>query len=226
VTSLVETDYVLFLSCSEFIPTSLLERFDEVATARSADAISCVRRSYTCGELFPELWGPAPRVGRFYNRHEIDFDGNVIHGLTTCLRKDRLLDLPAEERFAISHLRDTDAASLMTKHTAYAQVEAVHRASRGERVGWRWLVSSLAGAGLLFVRVLLSGANRIALREVWAQAVMHTITYWVAWERRHGRTMEYSQARSEQVWRDLVGAKDRPEPGSARPKGNVSTQDA
>src|SRR5574341_1011965 len=82
--SLVETDYVLFLSCSEFIPAALLRLFDEVATKKSHDIVSCVRDSYTCGELIP-LWGGRfkwldVRVERFINKHGIDPDKLVIHG--------------------------------------------------------------------------------------------------------------------------------------------------
>lgn len=214
--TLVETDYVLFLACSEFLPVPLLEKLDEVARTRAADVVSCFRTSYTCGETLPQVWGPAPRVERFANLHAVDLDAIAIHGSFPGIRPERILTVGADDSFRITHLRDADAYSLITKHAAYARVEAAHRLARGERVGARWLLSVLWPELVSFVKVMLAGRSRIALREIWARVMMHTITAWIAWEVATGKGAAYSQALSSDLWTELVRSGGAIGPGSVR----------
>jgi glycosyltransferase involved in cell wall biosynthesis len=221
--SLVDTDYILFLSCSEFMPARLLELFDKVASEKTYDVVSCVRDSYTCGELIP-LWGGRfrwidARVDRFVNKHGIDPDKIVIHGQNTPLKKERVLYLPRDERYVIVHLRDSDAISLIKKITDYAFVEANQRAKNGTQITGPKLVRLLIREGLRFIHLPLSKWNRIALREIWARVVMHSITYWVGWELRNQKTIEYSQQQNEQLWRTLVGDHKMQAPGKENQDG-------
>lgn len=204
VASLLDTDYFLLLACSEFLPASLIERLDEIARSRSADVVSCVRRIYTCGEMMPEVWGREPRAERFFNRSGLDFDDIVIHGRYRSLDPGRDLHLPPEEPYAISHLRDSDAVSLMKKHTEYGAVEARHRIEAGKPPGFRWLLSQIWGEIRRYRRVRLFRRGRLAVREVWARIVMHSIIYWVGWELREGRTLEWSRRRSDELWDRLT----------------------
>ncbi|HSN93388.1 MAG TPA: glycosyltransferase [Anaeromyxobacteraceae bacterium] len=204
VAALIDTDYFVLLSCSEFLPASLLERFDEIARSRSADVVSCVRRIYTCGELMPEIWGREPRIERLFNRAGLDFQRISIHGSFRSLDPSRELHLPSEDRYTASHLRDSDAASLMKKHTDYGAVEARHRIEQGNPPGFRWLLSAVWGEIRRYRRVRLLRRGRLALREVWARIVMHSIVYWIGWELRQGRTIEYSRRRSDEIWQQLA----------------------
>lgn len=217
--TLLRTDYVLFLACSEFLPVPLLEKLDEVARTRSADVVSCFRTSYTCGETLPQVWGPAPRVERFANLTAVDLDAVAIHGSFPGVRPERILTLAAEDRFRMTHLRDADAYSLITKHAAYARVEATHRLARGERLGARWLLSVLWPELISLVKVLLAGRSRVALREIWARIVMHTVTCWIGWELATGKGAAYSQAMSSELWAELVrrGGALGPGGGAGRP---------
>jgi glycosyltransferase involved in cell wall biosynthesis len=207
--SLVDTDYILFLSCSEFMTAPLLELFEDVALKNSHDVVSCVRDGYTCGELIP-LWGGRfkwmeARVERLINKHGIDPDKIVIHGKNTPHNKERVLYLPRDERYVIVHLRDSDAISLVKKIADYASVEARQREKNGKRITVFRLVLLLMREGIRFIHLPVSKWNMIALREIWARIVMHSITYWVGWELRNKKTIEYSQQRSEQLWSKLVG---------------------
>jgi glycosyltransferase involved in cell wall biosynthesis len=206
--SLVDTDYILFLSCSEFMPVPLLELFDEIASQRKYDVVSCVRDSYTCGELIP-LWGGRfkgieARVDRFINKHGIDPDKIVIHGQNTPLDKERVLSLPRDARYVVIHVRDADAKSLIKKIVDYASVEAQHRSRQGKPLTGGKLAIALLKEVLRFVQLPFAKWNRIALREIWIRMVMHSITYWIGWELRNQRTIEYSQAQSEKLWQKLV----------------------
>ncbi len=206
--SLVNTDYILYLSCSEFLPPPLLGLFEEIASKKEYDVISCVRDSYTCGELIP-LWGGRfkwmeARVERFINKHGIDTDSTRIHGHQTPINKDRILHLPRDRRYNIIHLRDADAKSLINKSVDYSFVEAQHRVQKGNPITGCRLVLLYLREILRFLHLPISKWNRIALREVWARMIMHSITYWVCWELRTGKTIGYSHKQNEELWQRLV----------------------
>ena len=208
IASLVITDYFLMLSCSEFIPAALLQKFNEIATKRSADVVSCVRDSYTCGELIP-LWGGKfaaieARIERFFNRKGLDFDKIVIHGHFTPLQENRLLKLPRDRQYVIAHLRDFDAESHIKKMTEYARVEAQHRKSRERTLTCPKLAELFLREVLRFLHIGPTHWNMISLREVWARMVMHTLIYWLGWEDRSGMTIEHSREKSRQLWHTLA----------------------
>lgn len=204
--SLVPTDYVVFLSASEFIPSALLAVYDEVARTGSADVVSCANREVTAGETFPKFWSDSG-IQRLVNKRALDYDAIVIHGAFKPLQAGRTLVLPREERYTIVHLRDADAASLMKKHTDYAVVEAKDRVRRGRRVDLLFLFRSVFKELRRFLAAPLS-RSRITLRETWARSVMHSVTYWVAWELRTDKGLAHSRRESGRLWEQLV-AKER-----------------
>ncbi len=206
--TLSKTDYVLFLACSEFLPPPLLERFDEVARSRSHDVVSCVRDSYTCGENIP-LWkrpfrNAEVRTERFMNIRALDMNSVVIHGSFQPADPTRTLLLPGDKDFRIVHLRDSDATSLIGKSGDYASVEARHRFERGKQISGLRLFLLLIQEMVKFFLLPLSKWNKIALREVWARMVMHSIIYWIGWELKEGRSLDYSRQKSEELWMRLV----------------------
>lgn len=208
VSTLFDSDYFLLLSCSEFIPVPLLDLFNKTAVEGKYDVVSCVRDSYTCGELIP-LWGGRfkqieARIERFFNKKGLDYDSIVIHGKFSPTQKDRLLQLPRAEKNVIAHLRDSDAPSLIKKSTEYALVEARHRAELGKSISCISLFFLFLKECIRFFHLPASQWSRIALREVWARMVMHSVTYWVGWELQEGRTIEFSQQKSDDLWQDLV----------------------
>lgn len=210
VTTLIDTDYFLLLSCSEFIPVALLDHFNEIATSRNYDVVSCVRDSYTCGELIP-LWGGRfkhmeARIERFFNRNGLDYDGIAIHGNFLPTHKERLLQLPRDEQYVIAHLRDADAQYLIQKSVDYASVEAQYRAEKKTPITGIKLFLLFIKEILRFIHLPVSKWNRIALREVWARMVMHSVTYWIGWELRNNAGLDYSHKKSEDLWQKLVSS--------------------
>lgn len=212
--SLVETDYVLLLSSSEFIPAPLLELFEEIAANQSYDLVSSVRDSYTCGELIP-LWGGRSRhlearVERFFKKDAVDLDQVVIHGNFVPFNKNRVLNLPRDERYLMAHLRDVDTVSLLKKSIEYANVEASHRAANGNPVTLSKLVLLLMKEVVRFFHLPVSVWGRLALREVWARTIMHSVTYWVGKELIHEKlTLDYSHKANADLWERLVDAQQK-----------------
>ena len=203
VASLIPTDHFALLSCSEHVPPRLLERFDEIARGSSAGVVSCRRRSYTCGKLIPRLWDETD-VERFFDRRELDYDAIEIHGSFRPLRPERLVALPDGDGLVISHLRDFDAESLLRKATDYAVVEAADRVRLGKSTTLRWLLGQLLTEVFRFVRIRPASWSRIALREIWARMVMHSVIYWIGWETRSGEGLARSRERTDALWRELV----------------------
>lgn len=204
VASIVGTDYFVLLSCSEFIPAPLMALYDEVARTGSADVVSCACCDYTAGRPFPKFWTGAD-IQRLINKRALDYDAVRIHGAFEPVCRERTLRLPREERYTIAHLRDADAASLTKKHAEYAVVEARDRIRAGKRVGGLFLARALYRELRRFLAAPFS-RDRITLRETWARAVMHSITYWVAWELRNDRGLDYSRRESGKLWDRLASA--------------------
>lgn len=207
VASLFVKHHFALLSCSEFIPARLLEAFDDVARADSAGVVSCRRRSYTCGRLIPRLWDETD-VERFFDKRELDYDAIVIHGSFTPLRLERVLRVPAGPETIIEHLRDFDATSLMTKATEYAVVEARDRIRKTRPLGIWWLATQWLTEIYRFIRIPPRHWSRLALREIWARMVMHSIIFWIGWEIGSGETIQHSRARSDALWKSLVDSAD------------------
>lgn len=207
-TSLADTDYVLFLACSEFMPVTLMNLFEDTVKSGKYDVVSCVRNSYTSGELIP-LWGGGlinldARVERFINKKRVDLDKVVIHGGVVPFDKTRVLTLPNDDRYNIVHLRDFDAFTLMKKITDYAAVEATQRYNNGSTIGGLKLIVLLFKEVLRPLRLSPSKWNRIAMREIWARMVMQSVIYWIGWELRSNGTLDTSREKSEQLWNKLV----------------------
>lgn len=212
--SITKTEYLLLLSCSEFISPSLIKLFDKVASKKQYDVVSCVRDSYTAGELIP-LWGGRfkaidTKVERFYNLQELNIDKIVIHGHFEPLNKERVLSLPREKNHVIIHIRDADTRYLIDKSLGYAYVEAKHRDEQGKRIGLFKLFLFFLRESIRFLHLPPSKWNGIALREVWARMVMHSITYWLGWEIKNGMGREYSYRKSEELWQSLTDAQQMP----------------
>lgn len=207
-TSLADTDYVLFLACSEFMPVTLMNLFEDTAKSGKYDVVSCVRNSYTSGKLTP-LWGGGlinldARVERFINKKRVDLDKVVIHGGVVPFEKTRVLTLSNDDRYNIVHLRDFDAFTLMKKITDYAAVEATQRHNNGSTIGGLKLIVLLFKEVLRLLRLSPSKWNRIAMREIWARMVMQSVIYWIGWELRSNETLDTSKEKSEQLWSKLV----------------------
>lgn len=211
ITTIIDTEYVLLLACTEFISPPLLALYNEVAIKKEYDLVSNVRDSYTCGELIP-LWGGRfkgtdARIERFMNMHTLNLDAIKIHGHFLPNDKNRILYLPREKDHVIAHLRDSDAFSLINKIADYASVEALHRARNGNAITFSKLVLLSLKEFLRFLLLPPSKWNRVAMREIWTRIVMHSIIYWIGWEIRKDRGREYSLKKNEQLWKQLINSK-------------------
>lgn len=206
------TQYVLLLSCSEFIPPASLRRFEEVARAKSHDMVANVVISYTCGADIP-LWGsvlrPAERrIERFFNKDEVDYDAVFIHAPFKTKGKGGTLSLPNDSKYNVAHLRDSDIRSLTRKHMDYAVVEAQQIiASRSDFRLWTALTRSLVDV-VRYFRLPRAVRGVIARREVWGRIMMHFSIYFLVREGLEGVDINYSRRQSAQLWESLAASSE------------------
>lgn len=206
--SIVKSDYVVLLSCSEFHPRKLMELYGDVARDCSYDLVSVVRDSYTSGKLI-QLWGgrfsfSEARIERFFNIRNLDFDKIRIHGHFMAINKLSELHLDREDGYVVSHLRDVDVIELIKKSNEYASVEAAHRIERGKAITFSRLIALVFKECLRFIHLPLNQWSMMAFREVWVRIVMHSIIALRCWELRTGNEIASSRAENDKLWNDFV----------------------
>lgn len=206
--ALVSTDYVLWLSASEFIPMGAIEKFDEVARQKQYGMVENVVISYTCGENLP-LWGGRfkfidRRIQRFFNKHELDIDAVYMHAPFKVKDPARCLKLPSAECHNIIQLRDSDIRSLTTKHLNYSLVEAAQIVAANKRFTVLRLMLLIAKELVRIFQVPIRKWHGVTIREIWARIFMHITIYWMVWEIRNNKTLPYSESENSKVWDELV----------------------
>jgi len=209
---LSETDYFVGLSASEFITPSLFKVFNDVATKRNYDMISCVVKSYTCGEFIP-LWGGRfklidRRIERFYNKNQLDYNKVFMHAHFKVYNQDRVLYLPTDKRYNIIHLRDSDVQSLITKNLGYARIEAQQIYEKGEKFKISKLFLRIIKEIIRLFLVPLRQWNFITFREIWVRLVMHSMIYFIARELKQNKGLKYSILKNEFLWENLINKND------------------
>lgn len=205
---LVNTDYVLWLSASEFIPMGAFARFDEVARHKQYGMVENVVVSYTCGELIP-LWGGRfglfdRRIQRFVSKKELDIDAVYMHAPFKLKDPARCLKLPSADCFNIIHLRDSDTRSLMLKHLNYAAVEAEQIVATKKSFGIFRLLTLVSKEFIRLFLVPFRKWHGVTIREIWARIFMHMTIFWLVWEKRTGKGLAYSEVESGKAWDRLT----------------------
>ena len=206
--ALISTDYVLFISASEFIPMTMMEKFDEVAREKEFGMVDNVVVSYTCGENIP-LWGGRfklfdRRIQRFFNKEELDYDAIHIHAPFKIKDPKRCLKLKNSKLYNTIHLRDSDIYSLTTKHLNYSFVEARQIISANRNCSILRLLFLLMKEIVRALQVPIRQWHGVTMREVWARIFMHVTIYWMVWELKNNKTLKYSEYRNEKLWEALT----------------------
>jgi len=204
----IDSDYVLWLSSSEFIPMTMLEKFDEIAQSHEFGMVENVVISHTCGEEIP-LWGGRfnlfnRRIQRFFNRHELNYDAVYMHAPFQIKDPARCKRMENSKLYNIIHLRDSDAYSLLFKHLSYSVVEARQIVENGKSFTFLRLILLLMKEGARLFLVPFRQWHGVAFREIWARIVMHTTIYCMVWELKNDKGIEYSKRRNSELWGKLM----------------------
>jgi glycosyltransferase involved in cell wall biosynthesis len=126
----VNTDYILYASCSEYVPDQLLELYANISQYNKYSVVRVARVSISSGR-FISTWGD-PRTAifrgliiRFSKRNSIDYNNTIIHKQERIIcNKSEVLDLPRNINLMTYQFRDHDASWSDKQHAGYADIEA------------------------------------------------------------------------------------------------------
>lgn len=139
VLAVVDTDYILVASVSEFVPVELLERYSQVAETGSHAIVRAFRQSVTAGLAIPISGQPKSYKHtelRFFKKGAVDYRNNKVHdrGTMVCPMDEVLVLL--EPRYWFYQFRDYDCNHTEIKHAGYNNVLAKQMYDSGVRFSW------------------------------------------------------------------------------------------
>ncbi len=136
----VDTDYILIASVSEYVPLALLKKYAEVANAGNYDVVRAYRASITAGQRVP-INGPARKKFdgelRFFCKGTVSYIGNQVHGRGTILSpEDRILNVVTDHNLHFYQFRDYDCSHTESTLCRYDDILAKQRYDAGQRFSW------------------------------------------------------------------------------------------
>lgn len=143
----VQTDYMLYAFCGEYLPEELLSFYARAANEQSHDVICARRISITAGKHIL-VWGDARKGSKGYyaqrlsRRGSIDYENNIIHegGRIVC-GKDRILKSPNDIHLMFYQFRDYDSSWSEVNHGRYNDINAIQLFEQGERYSFIKMIS-------------------------------------------------------------------------------------
>lgn len=200
---IVKSDYILGLSCSEFIGEETLALFEEVASKRQFNLVITGIETYTCGEKLM-LWERGGRVrksGKLFNKQEIDINSIEIHELISTKMKNDVLDVSHIEKYNAKHIRDSSFYSLIYKHLGYAQIEALE--NRPVNLSLLELIKKIIYEVYRYSILPSDQKGFVAKREIIARIFLHISIYMIAIENKEKKGWSYSRDKSKKLWQDF-----------------------
>ena len=186
----LSSEYVLFASCSEFIPNELFEFFLSFSLAGMADLLDVQRMSFTGQESTDYLYcRPSsllscsikyPYVTRLLRWRMIDPSKISPHDSFRSQKSCSRLSLNSvDTNLMIHHFRPLPSWSTLDKHTQYAKVYAACRCRSNFMYAFfdsfsRFVLDSLR----LFMAFLKGCLTRILLIEYMLRVFMHLQVIW------------------------------------------------
>jgi glycosyltransferase involved in cell wall biosynthesis len=127
-------DWVLMLDADELVPLSLSQRLRVIVQNDEADVVLIPWRNYLLGKpLNYGGWGMGQDYhARFFKRGHFLFM-DTIHQLGRIPEKARVLKLPPQPEYALTHFNYVDIAQFVEKTNRYTSIEARAAFQRGER---------------------------------------------------------------------------------------------
>lgn len=155
-------EWVLMLDADEIVPASLSRRLREIVQNNEADVTLIPRRNYLLGKPLDYAgWGMQQDYqARFFKKGYFQFL-DTIHQLGRILKEARVLKLPPQAEYAVSHFNYVDIAHFVEKMNRYTTIEAEAACKGGARTS---PFRALNKAIRKFIHVYL---QRKGFREGW-----------------------------------------------------------
>jgi len=126
-------DWVLVLDPDEVLPTSLKDKLQEIVKEDKFEAINIPRKNIFFGRWIRHTnWWPDRHI-RFFKKGRVEWR-KMIH--TYPKVNGRILDLQAEEKWAIVHYGYDNIREFIDRQNRYSTIEAQNLYETGERFSW------------------------------------------------------------------------------------------
>jgi glycosyltransferase involved in cell wall biosynthesis len=191
VVDIVDTDYILIASVSEYVPLALLQKYAEVANASNYDVVRAYRVSITAGHSIP-IAGVARKGGhgelRFFRKDAVEFTGNQVHGRGKILSApNRVLSVVVDPALHFYQFRDYDCSHTELAHCRYDDVLAKQRYDTGQRFSWaRALYHTSKSFLTSYVRAGSFRHGMLGFMHCYYRGHMEFTVWLRIWEWEHG----------------------------------------
>jgi glycosyltransferase involved in cell wall biosynthesis len=204
VIDVVESEYLLIASVSDFLPFNLIRKYAEVAGSRSHDVVYAYRLPITAGEAML-LAGVARqrRAGqlRFFRKGAVDYNGNQVHecGKPVC-PEDRILSLVRDKTMWFYHIRNYDVSNIERAQRGYNDILAKQRFEAGTKFSF---IKAIGYSVKAFLGAYVKGGvyrfGVMGFLHCYYIFHMHMGIWLRLWELQNGLTYEGVRARNEVV---------------------------
>lgn len=173
-------DWILILDADEEIPRSLAKRFKEMANKQGVYYYAVPRKNIVFGKwLKHSRWWPDYNI-RFFKKGAVEWTSQ-IHSVP--LTSGKGADIEAVEELAIVHHHYTSVSQYVRRQDRYSTVMAKEKHKKGERFGWRELITKPTGEFLsryFAGQGYKDGLHGLALSLL--QSYVELLTYIKLWE--------------------------------------------
>ncbi|MEK7680914.1 MAG: glycosyltransferase [Patescibacteria group bacterium] len=147
----IKNDWI-FWGCSDHqLPVELLEKMREISLQNKYKYVQVPIFTY----LFGDTKNPAHKGynARFFKKDCVDFVNNYFHGLGKFTGSpDEILFLPMNEKYAIHHYSLYDLHKFVSKHLAYAEIEAQEKFERNKKFSIFLMLGAMLRYFVLFYK--------------------------------------------------------------------------
>jgi glycosyltransferase involved in cell wall biosynthesis len=139
--SQIKTPYVLYVNCSHYYPSKLLQTFKEVASAGNYHAVYHDIVIYTYGKVVHRpFFRRRSSATNFYRLDAVNFKNTKVHNEAPVELPNNLKFVtPASDEYSVHLFRDYNVEKAESNHGFYSTMDANHRFKSGIRTS-SWLI--------------------------------------------------------------------------------------
>ncbi|MDO8638293.1 MAG: glycosyltransferase family 2 protein [Candidatus Daviesbacteria bacterium] len=191
--SKASNDWILVLDPDEEVPTSLAKRLQEIADGmEQIDYVRLPRKNIIFGHFMQaSMWWPDYNI-RFFKKDKIKW-GKQIHRPPETIGLG--LDLPADEKYAITHKNYESISDFIKRMDRYTSVQAAEIGKEGYQFKWQDFIRKPLGEFLsrFFAgKGYKDGLHGLALSLL--QAFSFLVVYLKVWEKLKFKEQEIDLA--------------------------------
>ncbi len=201
----IMNDWIFWGCADHMLPVELLEKMREIS----------LQSKYKCAQvpiftyLFGDTKNPAHKGynSRFFKKDSVNFANNYFHGLGQFTgAKDEILFLPMCEEYAIHHYSLYDLHKFLSKHLAYAEVEAQEKFEKNKKFSIFLMFGAMLRYFIMFYKYSFRNGVR-GLNVAILYAFFRSMVYIKLYEIENGINLESIESKftksKEQILKEI-----------------------